>query len=118
MGVIPAGKASGMIRHILKTTGVKTTTLAHGVDMAESQVVRLISRRTGTVKSETLTPIQRAEKLVEETSKTLSESGLKSWLTTPNPYLRNVAPILCLRSDEELEKVLSLLVSIRHGLPA
>lgn len=118
IGAVPGKKARALIRGILSAAGISAKTLAQAVVMAESQLNRMASPSTRSVKVQTLQPIQRAAKLVDAARDALSEQGVKRWLNTPNPYLNDVAPILCLRSDKELEKVLSLLAAIRYGLPA
>lgn len=115
---VPAREASLWVEALEDLAGVNDTTLAHGVDMAESQISRIRSARVGYVKTYTLTPLTRAAVLIEEACKTLSEGGAKRWLTTPNPYLNDVSPILCLRSEKELEKAKTLLASLRYGFPA
>jgi uncharacterized protein (DUF2384 family) len=70
------------------------------------------------VKTYTLSPLTRAAVLIDAAQKTLSKEGIHLWLTTPNPYLNDVPPILCLRSDKELEKAKSLLAAVRYGFPA
>lgn len=115
---VPAQQASAWVQTLETLAGVNDTTLAHGVDMAESQINRIRSTRVGYVKTYTLTPLTRAAVLIAEVSKTLTEDGARHWLTTPSPYLNDVPPILCLRSDKELEKAKTLLASLRYGFPA
>jgi uncharacterized protein (DUF2384 family) len=115
---IPATQASSWLLSLLSWAGINDTTLAHGVDMAESQINRIKSARDGYVKTYTLTPLTRAAVLIDGARKTFSKEGVHQWLTTPNPYLNDVPPILCLRSDKELEKALSLLAAMRYGFPA
>lgn len=86
--------------------------------MAEAQINRIKSARVGYVKTYTLSPLTRAAVLIDEASKTLSKEGVHQWLTAPNPYLNDVPPILCLRSEKELEKAKSLLAAVRYGFPA
>jgi uncharacterized protein (DUF2384 family) len=115
---VPASQASSWLQNLLSVAGVNDTTLAHGVDMAEAQINRIKSTRVGFVKTYTLSPLTRAAVLIDEARKTLSKEGVHQWLTTPNPYLNDVPPILCLRSDKELEKAKSLLAAVRYGFPA
>ncbi|MGC9366070.1 MAG: antitoxin Xre/MbcA/ParS toxin-binding domain-containing protein [bacterium] len=115
---IPAGEVSVFIKEIIQNTGVTEKTLAQAIGMSESQLHRMISKKTGSYRKHTLQPLERIAILVEEARKVLTTSGAKKWLKTPNPYLHDVAPILCLRSDKELEKVLSILASIKYGFPA
>ena len=109
---------SRFIRQLAKVAGVSERTLAQAVTMAESQRSRMAANKKGAVRAQTLYPLRRVALLVEEAGKTLSEPGVKEWLSTPNPYLDDVPPILHVRSDKELEKALSVLASIRHGFPA
>lgn len=106
------------IRRLAKVAGVSERTLAQAVTMAESQLSRMATNTKGSVKAQTIYPLRRVAVLVEETRKTLSDPGVKEWLSTPNPYLDDVPPILHVRSDKELEKALNVLASIRHGFPA
>jgi len=115
---IPAARAGSWLRGLLSLAGINDTTLAHGVDMAESQINRIKSARGGYVKTYTLSPLTRAAVLIDEARKTLSKEGVRRWLTTSNPYLNDVPPILCLRSDKELEKTMSLLAALRYGFPS
>jgi uncharacterized protein (DUF2384 family) len=109
---------SRFIRQLAKVAGVSERTLAQAVTMAESQLSRMAANKKGAVRAQTLYPLRRVALLVEEAGKTLSEPGVKEWLSTPNPYLDDVPPILHVRSDKELEKALNVLASIRHGFPA
>lgn len=115
---IPAGEVSVFIKEIIQNTGVTEKTLAQAIGMSESQLHRMISKKIGSYRKHTIQPLERIAILVEEARKVLTTSGAKKWLKTPNPYLHDVAPILCLRSDKELEKVLSILASIKYGFPA
>jgi len=107
-----------LLHALLKLTAVPEQDLAHGLHIAEAQLNRMVSRKTGFYRPQTLQPIKRFEALVKAAREALSEPGIRRWLVEPNPYLNDVPPILCLRSDKELEKVLSLLNSIAHGFPA
>jgi uncharacterized protein (DUF2384 family) len=115
---IPAKEVSAFINNIIQDTGITEKTLAQAIGMSESQLHRMISKKTGNYRKHTILPLERIANLIEEAKKTLTAKGAKNWLKTPNPYLHDVAPILCLRSDKELEKVLSVLASIRYGFPA
>ncbi len=115
---VPAKQASSWLQGLLSLAGINDTTLAHGVDMAEAQINRIKLARVGYVKTYTLSPLTRAAVLIDEARKTLSKEGVHKWLTAPNPYLNDVPPILCLRSDKELEKAKSLLAAVRYGFPA
>ncbi len=106
------------INELIKTTGATERILAQSVAMNESQLSRMASKKTGSLREKTIHPLKRIAILVEEAQKTLTPNGVKQWLNTANPYLNDVPPILCLRSDKELEKVLSLLAAIRYGFPA
>ncbi|MCK4524777.1 DUF2384 domain-containing protein, partial [candidate division WOR-3 bacterium] len=92
--------------------------LAQSVAMNESQLSRMTSKKTGSLRERTIHPLKRIAILIDEAQKVLTPNGIKQWINTPNPYLNDVAPILCLRSDKELEKVLSILAAIRYGFPA
>ncbi|MFZ3090718.1 MAG: antitoxin Xre/MbcA/ParS toxin-binding domain-containing protein [Nitrospirota bacterium] len=115
---IPARDVRAFIQKLIKATGVPERLLAQAVAMAESQLNRMTSKKAGSFKEQTVHPLKRIAILVEEAQKVLTPKGVKEWINTPNPYLNDVPPILCLRSDKELEKVLSLLASIRYGFPA
>lgn len=115
---IPAKDVRVFIRKLVQTIGVPERLLAQAVAMSESQVSRMASKKTGLFREQTVHPLKRIAVLVEEAHKVLTDSGVKRWVNTPNPYLNDVPPILCLRSDKELEKVLSVLASIRYGFPA
>lgn len=115
---IPAKDVRGFIHKLVQATGVSERLLAQAVAMAESQLSRMAAKKTGSFREQTIHPLRRIAILVEEARKVLTDNGVKRWINTPNPYLNDVSPILCLRSDKELEKVLSLLASIRYGFPA
>ena len=115
---IPAKDVRAFIQKLIKATGVPERLLAQAVAMAESQLNGMTSKRAGSFKEQTVHPLKRIAILIEEAQKVLTPKGVKKWINTPNPYLNDVPPILCLRSDKELEKVLSLLASIRYGFPA
>jgi uncharacterized protein (DUF2384 family) len=115
---IPAKKVRVYIKELVAYTGVAVRLLAQAVAMSESQLSRMVSKKSGSFREETVHPLRRIAILVEEAKKVLTARGAKRWLNTPNPYLNDVPPILCLRSEKELEKVLSVLASIRYGFPA
>jgi uncharacterized protein (DUF2384 family) len=115
---VSAEDVKTFIHELIKATGVPERILAQSVAMAESQLSRMTSKKTGSLREQTIHPLKRIAILVEEARKVLTANGVKRWLNTPNPYLNDVPPILCLRSDKELEKVLSLLAAIRYGFPA
>lgn len=115
---IPAKDVRVFILKLIKATGVPERLLAQAVAMAESQLNRMTAKKTGSFKEQTVQPLKRIAILVDEAQKVLTAKGARHWINTPNPYLNDVPPILCLRSDKELEKVLSLLASIRYGFPA
>lgn len=115
---IPAKDVRTFIHELIQATGVPERLLAQAVAMAESQLSRMASKKTGSFREHTVYPLKRIAILVEEARKVLTANGVKQWINTPNPYLNDVPPILCLRSDKELEKVLSILASIRYGFPA
>ncbi len=115
---ISAKDVSSFIHELIKAAGVSERILAQSVAMNESQLSRMASKKTGSLREQTIHPLKRIAILIEEAKKALTANGVKQWLNTPNSYLNDVPPILCLRSDKELEKVLSLLAAIRYGFPA
>ncbi len=115
---IAAKQVKAFIKKLKDATGVNVRLLAEGVAMPESQLSRMATKNTGMLKGPTIRPLGRIEILVNEAEKVLTPNGVKKWISTPNPYLNDLPPILCLRSDKELEKVLSLLASIGYGFPA
>jgi len=115
---LPAGEVCRFLEELIKSSGVTEKVLAQAVAMSESQLNRMLSKRTGSVKAQTIQPLKRIAVLVEEAQKTLTAEGAKDWLTTPNAYLDDVPPIQHLRSEKELEKALDALAAIRHGFPA
>ena len=115
---IPGKKVSQILHELLRIVAVPKKEIAHGMDIPEAQLNRMASGRTAAYRPQTLLPLRRLAILIDEGRKTLTEEGLREWLAAPNPYLSDVSPILCLRTDKELEKVLSLLASIRYGFPA
>src|SRR5258708_7304579 len=117
-GKVPAKEVNEGIHEILRLLGVSGRVLAHGLGIAEAQLHRMMTKKTGFYRPQTLTPFYRVAKLVEEARQSLSERGVKSWLNRPNPYLNNLPPILCVRSDQELSKVVAQLAAIRYGFPA
>ena len=115
---IAAKEVKIIIKKLRDATGVNIRHLAEGVAMPESQLSRMATKETGVLKGPTVRPLGRIELLVKEAGKVLTRDGVKKWISTPNPYLNDLPPILCLRSDKELEKVLALLASIGYGFPA
>lgn len=115
---IAAKQVKTIIKKLREATGVNIRILAEGVAMPESQLSRMATKETGVLKGPTVRPLERIEILVKEAEKVLTSDGVKKWISTPSPYLNDLPPILCLRSDKELEKVLSLLASIGNGFPS
>lgn len=115
---IKARDVSSRIRVILRDAGVPERSAAQGLALGEAYFSRMKNKRTGFYRHESIIPLERLAYVVDFAKNTLSEKGVKNWLLEPNPYLNNVPPVLCLRSDEEMEKVISLLGAIRHGLPS
>jgi uncharacterized protein (DUF2384 family) len=115
---IPGREVSAFVHRLSKASGLPDKTLAQAVCMSEALLNRLAAGRADSVRAQTIQPLKRAALLVEEALDALTPAGARAWLTTPNPYLHDVPPILCLRSDKELDRVLALLASIRHGWPA
>ena len=116
-GTLPAREVGRFIAKLIESSGVTEKALAQAVAMSESQLNRMLSRRTGAVKAQTIQPLKRIAVLIEEARQTLAGAGARQWLTTPNPYLDDVPPIQHLRSEKELEKALDVLAAIRHGFP-
>lgn len=117
-GMLPAREVGKFLEQLIQLSGVTEKILAQAVAMSESQLNRMLSNRTGSVKAQTIQPLKRIAVLVEEARQTLTGAGAKEWLTTPNPYLDDVPPIQHLRSEKELAKTLDVLAAIRHGFPA
>lgn len=115
---IKARDVSSRIRVILQEAGVPERSVAQGLALGETYFSRMKNKRTGYYRRESISPLERLAYVVDFAKHTLSEKGVKNWLLEPNPYLNNVSPVLCLRSDEEMEKVISLLAAIRHGMPS
>ena len=115
---IHAKDVSGRIRELLKETGAPERAVAQGLALGETYFSRMKNRRTGFYRRESLHPLERLALVLAHAKTALSEKGIRKWLLEPNLSLNNVSPILCLRSDEEMEKVVSLLGAIGHGLPS
>ena len=115
---VHAKDVSRWIQGLLRAIGVSERAAAQGLNIAESQFTRMAHSKNGHYRTSTLEPIERLEKIYKEARETLTETGARRWLTTPNPYLNDVPPVLCLRSDKEMEKVVSLLASVRYGFAA
>ena len=115
---IPARNAAAFVHRLSEAAGVPDRLLAAAALMPEAQLNRLASGRGGPVRPSTLLPLKRVAMLVEEAHETLAPQGARAWLVAPNPYLHNVAPVLCVRSDKELERARAVLAAIRHGCPA
>lgn len=115
---IPAGEARKQINLVVLECNVKGTDLARGLNMNDAQLNRMRHKKTGFYRAETLRPIARVQAILELAEKILTKVGVRKWLTTPNPRLDDLPPILCLRTDKEAEKVKSLLVALGHGFPA
>jgi hypothetical protein len=117
-GTVPAKEVAEGIHQVLKVLHVSKRVLAHGLGLSESFLNRMLTRKKGTYKAETLRPLRRAARLIEETQKTLSPEGVPFWLNHPNPYLNNLPPVMCMRSDAEVDRALTQLYAIRYGMPA
>ena len=115
---VEAKEVSWRIKALLKETRVPERIIAQGLALGETYFSRMKNRRTGFYRWESLHPLERLAEVVQFAKTSLSQKGVREWLLEPNPYLNNVPPILCLRSDEEMDKVISLLGAIRHGLPS
>jgi uncharacterized protein (DUF2384 family) len=115
---IPAKDVRAFIRKLIRAIGGPRRYLAQAVTMSESQVSRMASKKKGSFREQTVHPLIRVAILVDEASKVFTDEGVKQWIKKPNPYLNDVPPIFCLRSDKELEKVLSVLAAVSYGFPA
>jgi uncharacterized protein (DUF2384 family) len=115
---IPGREVSAFVHRLSKYSGLPDKTLAQSVFMSEALLNRLAAGRADSVRAQTILPLKRVATLIEEALDTLTPAGARAWLVTPNPYLHEVPPIQCLRSDKELERVLALLAAVRHGYPA
>lgn len=115
---VKARDVSSRIRIILRDAGVQERSAAQGLGLGEKEFSRIKNKRTGYYRRENIAPLERLAYVVDFAKSTLTKKGVKKWLLEPNPYLNNVSPVLCLRSDEELEKAISLLAALGHGFPA
>jgi uncharacterized protein (DUF2384 family) len=106
------------IKDLLRKAGAPERVVAQGLALGETYFSRMKNRRSGFYRRDSLYPLERLSRVLEFASTTLSPKGVREWFLEPNPSLNNVPPILCLRSNEETEKVVSLLAAIRYGLPA
>jgi uncharacterized protein (DUF2384 family) len=91
--------------------------IAQGLGIPEKNLSR-ITLRQHKPRRDTLRQLERIQKLVQDALRTLTPKGAFEWLIAPNPFLNDVAPIQCLRSEKELEKVLGVLAAIKFGFPA
>jgi uncharacterized protein (DUF2384 family) len=117
-GKVPAKEVSDGIREILKTVDISVRILANGLGISETQLNRMASKKKGFYRAQTLMPFHRAARLLKEARQSLTEKGLSFWLNHPHPYLNNLPPIMCLRSDQELDRVITQLGAMRYGFPA
>ena len=115
---IKARDVSSRIRIILRDAGVPERSAAQGLGLGEKDFTGMKNKRTGFYRRESIAPLERLAYVVDFAKSTLTKKGVKKWLLEPNPYLNNVSPVLCLRSNEEMEKVISLLAALGHGFPA
>lgn len=102
---------------IIRETRLPASMIAMGLGISEKNLNRIRKKRNRP-RQESIRPIGRVQTLLEEAYEAMSPKGAVEWLKKPNPYLNDVPPILCLRSDKEMEKVISLLSAIKFGLPA
>ncbi|MFN0116833.1 MAG: antitoxin Xre/MbcA/ParS toxin-binding domain-containing protein [Elusimicrobiota bacterium] len=114
---LTAENVSDHLITLMKIMDLPAQTIAQGVDVSELQLNRIIKKHHKP-RQETVKIFNRIEKVFEEATQAMTEKGAVKWLKTPNPYLNDVAPIKCLRSDKELEKVISLLSAMKYGFPA
>ena len=117
-GRVQAKIVSLKIRSLLRETRVPERMIAQGLALGETYFSRMKNRGSGFYRWESLHPLERLGQVVQFAKTSLSKKGVQDWLLRPNAYLHQVPPILCLRTDEEMEKVISLLGAIRHGLPS
>ena len=116
-GKISAREVSHGIREILKTADIPVRVLANGLGISETQLNRMASRKNGFYRAQTLAPFHRVACLLKEARQSLTEKGMAFWLNHPHPYLNNLPPIMCLRSDQELDRVITQLGAMRYGFP-
>ncbi len=116
---IDAMEISRTLNDILKDINVPNYYIAKGLGIDEKYFLQIKNNYYGSyTHDENINSLERLIRLVDFAEDTLSKEGVKEWLEKPNPNLGYTSPILYLRSDEEMEKVLSLLGAIGHGLPA
>jgi uncharacterized protein (DUF2384 family) len=102
---------------IIRNSHIPAYMIAQGLGIPERNLNRLTQRRNKP-RRDTLRQLERVEKLIQDVLRTLNPKGAFEWLRTPNQYLNDVAPIQCLRSEKELEKVMGILAAIKFGFPA
>jgi transcriptional regulator with XRE-family HTH domain len=56
--------------------------------------------------------------LLKEANEAIKPGGIAWWFRTPHPYLSDLSPLDLMRSSSGIDKVRSLLGSMRWGLPA
>ena len=115
---IPAKTAGKQLDAIVLELHVKGTDLARGLNMNEAQLNRMRHKKSGFYRSETLRPITRITELIELAEKIFTKEGIQEWFNTPNSYLNDLPPLLCLRTDKEAQKVHGLLTALGRGFPA
>lgn len=117
-GKVSAMIASNQISNICNELRVNGTDLARGLNINEAQLNRMRKKKSGFYRAETLRPFNRMNAVIDLAEKVFTKKGIREWFTTPNPYLNDLPPLLCLRTDKEAEKVHALLTALGHGFPA
>ena len=102
---------------ILRNSHIPAYMIAQGLGIPEKNLTR-VTRRHHKPRRETLRQLGRVATLFHDALQALTPKGAFDWIRTPNPYLNDVAPVQCLRSDKELEKVMGILAAIKFGFPA
>ncbi len=102
---------------IIRDSHIPAYMIAQGLGIPEKNLSRITGQHHKP-RRDTLKQLERVEKVFQEALRVLTPKGAFEWLRKANPYLNDVAPIQCLRSEKELEKVLGLLGSIKFGFPA
>jgi hypothetical protein len=116
---INAKEVREVIDNISKEIDVSVRFLARGLGLDEPYFLQMENNRTKSyMHDKNIDSLERLVKVIDFAEDSLSKEGVKKWLREPNQYLDGAAPIFYLHSDEERDKVLSLLASIRYGYPS
>lgn len=105
---------SAFIRRLEKASRLPDEALARAAAMPPSTLKRLAAIRTGSVSARRLRPLVRVASVVEEARAALPEQAVRAWLTTPNPYLHDLPPIECVRSEEGYQIILAMLAALKR----